>query len=174
MPIDRASVKKGNNSPPVVIAARSVNVALFLSKDLRRDVTLSIGIVKETGWDIVSFAGETLRRVSPDERSISFFLLKAFEELERLAIGMTRTMDNGIVVQRAAPDEFLQQWRGSTYLARSEDKCSEIPDMPTNSIYIYDVDADISLENAGFHEIARSRTPERFILDINMIYDSRE
>jgi tRNA pseudouridine-54 N-methylase len=43
-PIDKASVKSGQNSPEVVTACRCVNVGLFVSGDLRRDVIVSIAV----------------------------------------------------------------------------------------------------------------------------------
>jgi tRNA (pseudouridine54-N1)-methyltransferase len=83
--IERQSVKAGKNSEEAVTACRCINVGLFVSGNLRRDVIVSIIVLdNNTQATIVTFNGSTLRRVSPDERSISFFLLKAFDAAENL------------------------------------------------------------------------------------------
>ena len=96
LPIDKSSVKSGHNSSEVITACRCVNVGLFVSGDLRRDVTMSFGIGNEDHLKVISFPGLSLKRVSPDERSISFFLLKAVEKVESMEQGDRFTMDNGI------------------------------------------------------------------------------
>ncbi|MFX1560122.1 MAG: hypothetical protein ACFFBL_06020 [Promethearchaeota archaeon] len=109
-PIDRVSVKSGHNSPEVITACRCVNVGLFVSGDLRRDVTVSFVIGTEEDQKAMSFPGGSLRRVSPDERSISFFLLKAFERVQDLNPGESFTMNNGIELIHAPLDELLELW----------------------------------------------------------------
>jgi tRNA pseudouridine-54 N-methylase len=44
LPIDRDSVRSGQNNPEVIIACRCVNVGLFLSGDLRRDTVVSLAV----------------------------------------------------------------------------------------------------------------------------------
>jgi tRNA pseudouridine-54 N-methylase len=112
-PIDRASVKAGQNNPQVVTACRCVNVGLFVSGDLRRDVIVSIAVGTEEDLKVVSFPGESLRRVSPDERSISFFLFKAIEKVEDLEFGESLTMDNGIKLMRSSLAELIELWDSS-------------------------------------------------------------
>lgn len=110
IPIDRSSVKSGLNSPEVVTACRCVNVGLFVSGDLRRNVivSLAVGIVEDL--KVISFPGNSLRRVSPDERSISFFLLKAIEKAQDLEPGKSITMNNGIELIRSTLDELIELW----------------------------------------------------------------
>jgi len=108
MPINKASVKAGQNGPEVVTACRCVNVGLFVSGDLRRDVAISLAIGTSEDLRVISFSGNTLRRVSPDERSISFFLLKATEILENLEAGEAFTMDNGIELTRTSIDHLTE------------------------------------------------------------------
>jgi tRNA pseudouridine-54 N-methylase len=110
MPIDRTSVKSGQNSTEVVTACRCVNIGLFVSGDLRRDVIVSIAVGPTENLKVISFPGTTLRRVSPDERSVSFFLLKAFEKIEDLEIGQSFTMDNGIELTRSGINELTESW----------------------------------------------------------------
>ena len=109
-PIDRSSVKAGQNSPEVITACRCVNVGLFVSGDLRRDVIVSLALGTEDDLRVVSFPGKSLRRVSPDERSISFFLLKAVEKIQDLEPGESTTMDNGIELERASLNELVKLW----------------------------------------------------------------
>ncbi|MHA2056526.1 MAG: hypothetical protein ACW979_02735 [Candidatus Thorarchaeota archaeon] len=108
--INKISVKSGQNSPEVVTACRCVNVGLFVSGDLRRDVIVSLALGAEDDLKIVSFPGNSLKRVSPDERSISFFLLKAIEKVQDLELGKSFTMDNGIELVRASLDELVELW----------------------------------------------------------------
>jgi tRNA pseudouridine-54 N-methylase len=110
MPIDRTSVKSGKNGAEVVTACRCVNIGLFVSGDIRRDVTVSITIGQSDDLRAISFPGPSLRRVSPDERSISFFLLKAMEILENLEVGESFTMDNGIELKRSSLDVLTESW----------------------------------------------------------------
>jgi tRNA (pseudouridine54-N1)-methyltransferase len=111
MPIDKASVKSGQNGQEVITACRCVNIGLFVSGDLRRDVTVSLAIGQTNDLRVISFLGPSLRRVSPDERSISFFLLKATEVLEKLEAGESFTMDNGIELTRSSMDELIESWQ---------------------------------------------------------------
>jgi tRNA pseudouridine-54 N-methylase len=110
MPIDKASVKSGQNAPEVVTVCRCVNIGLFVSGDLRRDVTVSFAIGPTDNLKVISFPGTSLRRVSPDERSVSFFLLKAVEKLENLEAGTSFTMDNGIELTRTSFEQLSETW----------------------------------------------------------------
>ncbi|MHA1576231.1 MAG: hypothetical protein ACTSU3_02605, partial [Candidatus Thorarchaeota archaeon] len=57
IPIDKASVKSGNNSPEVITAVRCVNVGLFISGNLRRDVVVSLAKGTPEDLKLVSFPG---------------------------------------------------------------------------------------------------------------------
>ena len=110
IPIDKTSVKAGRNSPEVVTACRCVNVGLFVSGSLRQDVIISLALGAKEDLKVVSFPGNSLKRVSPDERSISFFLLKAIEKVQILEFGDSFIMNNGIELARASLDELLELW----------------------------------------------------------------
>ena len=134
MPIDKASVKSGQNGPEVVTACRCINVGLFVSGDLRRDVVVSLAIGPLEDLRVVSFPGNTLRRVSPDERSISFFLLKATEILENLEAGESFTMDNGIELTRTSIDHL------------SESLGTDVTRVPSSSPERFILDANLSAD----------------------------
>jgi tRNA pseudouridine-54 N-methylase len=110
IPINKTSVKSGKNSPEVVTACQCVNVGLFISGSLRRDVIISLAVGTEEDLKVVSFLGNSLKRVSPDERSISFFLLKAIEKAGDLELGESFTMNNGIELVRTSLDELIEMW----------------------------------------------------------------
>jgi tRNA pseudouridine-54 N-methylase len=116
LPIDRDSVKSGHNSREVITACRCVNVGLFVSGDLRRDVTVSFGIGIEDDLKVISFPGFSLRRVSPDERSISFFLLKAVEKVETMTQGDRFVMDNGIELICSSLSGLIESWKSDLIL----------------------------------------------------------
>jgi tRNA pseudouridine-54 N-methylase len=113
-PIDKNSVQSGQNSSEVVTACRCVNIGLFISGGLRQDVVVSIAIGTPDDLMVVSFAGNTLKRVSPDERSISFFLLKAVERAHNLKRDESFTMDNGIELIRSSYDGIIELWGSGT------------------------------------------------------------
>ncbi|NOR38560.1 MAG: hypothetical protein GQ580_03115, partial [Candidatus Thorarchaeota archaeon] len=70
LPIDVVSVKSGQNGPEVITACRCVNVGLFVSGNLRRNVEVSLAVGQLEDLGIVTYPGPALKRVSPDERSI--------------------------------------------------------------------------------------------------------
>lgn len=174
LPIDRASVRRGENSPVVVTAARAVNVALFLSNDLRRDVTVCIGISAQSEWKIISFPGLTIRRVSPDERSITFFLLKAMEKLNDMASRSHYIMDNGIELSKTQLDQFISKGNYKVYISNGNNNSTDFLDYAADSLLIYQIDTEYAFERADYLSISKPRTPERFILDINLAFDSKE
>ncbi len=177
IPIDRASVKAGINSPQVVTACRCINVGLFISSNLRRDVIVSVASGLPQEMQIISYPGETLRRVSPDERSISFFLLKAIETSSKLPLQSSETMDNGIIVQRTSFDDFLSSLGHSNivFADSNTDRGNSLNLNSIDSLLIYDnraqQDTQESLGLENCQTIPRPPHPERFILDINREVD---
>jgi len=177
MPIDKVSVKSGDNSPEVITAARCVNVGLFISGDLRRDVIVSVAVGTPENLLLISFPGAELKRVSPDERSISFFLLKAFEEAKMQKMNFHRIMDNGIVARRSSLFYFIDSYTPEKiYFANSkvEPVLSKKIEYE-NSLLIYSNSEQLSLElndsKWNLEQLYRPSHPERFILDVNMLSD---
>jgi len=172
--IDRASVKSGTNSPEVVTACRCVNVGLFLSGNLRRDVIVSIATGQTDDLRVISFPGDRLKRVSPDERSISFFLLKSLDIAMCLAQDSQRVLDNGIIARREgieqliaayAPERVFIAYQGS---ASSFDSPYELEDV----LLVYDTRTCIDMVSSKimgerYRTLPGPSHPERFILDVN-------
>lgn len=177
IPINKTSVKSGDNSQEVITAARCINVGLFVSGDLRRNVVVSLVTGTPDDSIIISFPGADLKRVSPDERSISFFLLKAFAEAESQGTNSVRTMDNGIVVRRGKLIDFIEACSPEKiYLANTEiDPLSMEKYDYVNSLWIYYIKEPPKLELKGnkwdIRQIHHPSHPERFILDVNMTSD---
>jgi tRNA pseudouridine-54 N-methylase len=174
--IDKDSVKAGINSPEVVTACRCINVGLFLSNALRRDTAVSILVREITGIRGITFRGETLKRVSPDERSISFFLLKASDMIDSFSQVRTKTMDNGIVCFKTDLTSLLEDWQTSrVFLAKGDvSDCQAVIDETRTCVFIYGYHSDSLLRDVIFedlHYLPRPPAPERFILDINMTLD---
>lgn len=177
IPIDKASVKSGNNSPEVITAVRCVNVGLFISGNLRRDVVVSLAKGTPDDLKLVSFPGASLKRVSPDERSISFFLMKAISIVEGALMDSFKIMDNGIEVRRSTLMNFFESLTPArVYISNPEITSNTISDAEyDNSILIYTIgkqfdsfQIDAKLTQI---ELPYFPNPERFILDINMIVD---
>ena len=173
--IDAADVKKGNNSPEVVVACRCVNVALFISNDLRRDVVLSIAIGKKDDLRIISFPGDTLRRVSPDERSVSFFLLKSMDVLGNIGLGTSKIMNNGIIAKRLSFPQFLEEWTPNHIFVSSTEPYSiiEYSGLDHEGMFVYDFNNELSNGLDQIIALPRPSSPERFILDVNMWFDRK-
>lgn len=185
IPIDKVSVKSGHNSPEVVTACRCVNVGLFISRDLRREVIVSITKGKFDDMTIVSFPGNTLKRVSPDERSISFFLLKSLSTAENLPRNSNQILDNGIIVARASLAEFISGCSPErVVVARGKgDYILDSTLLQDNVILIYETGTNVDFTGVEFQNFVEFGVhytqpcpphPERFILDVNMLLDTEE
>ncbi len=172
-PIEEAQVKSGENTHQVIVASRCVNVALFLSGNLRRNVSISIAWGETSDLRVITFSGETLKRVSPDERSISFFLLKSTRVVERLSVDQAILMDNGIEVARTDFNSLLQKWDPSNvYVSVMGNEDSEQTDNRTTGVFVYGIGTHENPKmKKQFLAIPRPPNPERFILDINLKSD---
>ena len=169
-PIDKQSVKAGRNSEEVVMACRCINVGLFISGNLRRDVTVSILISNESNvGTMISFVGSTLRRVSPDERSISFFLLKAVDAAGTMEAGQQKVLDNGVVVEKISMKTLMDQWSSGILYTASQD----VGEWPRSrirhddGIFLYAHGAKIAVGQV----LPAFSSPERFILEVNLLAD---
>ena len=176
LPIDSVSVKSGQNSPEVVTACRCVNVGLFVSGNLRRNVEVSLAVGKSEDLGVVTYPGSALKRVSPDERSISFFLLKAMNVLRELPLGGEKRMDNGMVVQRSNAKDLLREWVSSPIYVSSLDPSSQPKqvDVRPQGLFLYELTSTTLTDlTKNIREISLPRPPhpERFILDINLYCD---
>ncbi|MFW9957222.1 MAG: hypothetical protein ACFFCT_04055 [Candidatus Odinarchaeota archaeon] len=185
IPIDKASVKSGRNSSEVVTACRCVNVGLFVSENLRRDVIVSIAKGSINDMSIVSFPGKSLKRVSPDERSISFFLLKSLSVAGNFPQNSQKILDNGIIVTRTGLTEFISEHMPDrVFIAREGDEFTlNSTFLPDDVILIYDTRTHVdctSSESINFKDFRAYYTqpyalhPERFILDVNERIDNEE
>lgn len=172
LPIDRASVKSGKNSRETVRVARCINVGLFLSNDMRRDVVIDIVVAKGNDLIKISFQGNRLKRVSPDERSIAHFILKAIDTLECINQGQSAELPNGIHLYKGTIEELVSQWATQeVYLARNTAVWENLVPL---GIYIYDMTIDRVIEKQiqDYQSVPRPAHPERFILDINSYIDN--
>ena len=175
LPITKSEVKEGRISQEAVIACRCVNVGLFLSNDMRRDTEVSLVIVKD-GIQIIAFPGKNLRRVSPDERSISFFILKAIDLLARLPAGVVRELDNGIRVERTTINDLSEKWNSIPLFIAEENGTIQVDSDAkfTEGGFIYEIHTGLlpdSLFDKKPVRLSRPTSPERFILEINYQID---
>ncbi|MHA1771352.1 MAG: hypothetical protein ACTSYL_07010 [Candidatus Thorarchaeota archaeon] len=174
IPITRQAVKSGVNPSQVVTTCRSINVGLFLSGDLRRDVEIDIVSGTTDDLNVIVFRGDKIRRVSPDERSISFFLLKATTILNELETGEQQIMDNGIVVERTGLDAMTDRWTDDTlYIAHPMGRITPMMlNKDLEGIFLYDVDDVLDAERwPNAKRLYRYRSPERFIIEVNRASD---
>jgi len=172
--INREDVKKGMNRPGVVTACRCVNVGLFLSHDLRRDVEVLLLIGPKEDLRVIAFPGDTLKRVAPDERSVSFFLLKAHKILQQLQPDSSETMDNGMIVSRTTLDELCESNNPKAVFLSRDTTASHVigEKIEQYADYIYEIEEGyFGSFNHSSRIIFRSPNPERLILDMNMQCD---
>jgi tRNA pseudouridine-54 N-methylase len=175
-PIEEAQIRSGRNTANVVVSCRCVNVGLFLSGDMRRDVEVSIAIGTPSEMTVFSFPGNTIKRVSPDERSISFFLLKAKLRAEGLRQGQKSVLPNGIIVQKSDLETLIEQWNPKmVYLSEDDDSEAVKPrEVHHRGLFIFD-QGGWDLQSLPFLRSAvrlhSSHSPERFILQLNLDAD---
>jgi tRNA pseudouridine-54 N-methylase len=79
-------------------------------------VIVSLGLGNEDNLRVISFPGFSLRRVSPDERSISFFLLKSIEKVVTMEQGNRFVMDNGIELICSSLSGLIESWKSDLIL----------------------------------------------------------
>lgn len=174
--VDQTQVISGSNSPEMVTACRCVNVSLFISDGIRRDVQTSLLVGDETDLRVISFPGDRMKRVSPDERSISFFIMKGAEALKEISSGTTCVLDNGITVSRTDLKHMLEQGPpGAIQVAAAQsDMLSDYSGISQSGIFVYDVSGTLSryFEKRRVILLPRPPHPERFILDVNLYCDS--
>lgn len=88
------------------ILCRCVNSALFLSHDLRRDVSVYLVLKGGAQPRIVRFDGETVRYLSPDERSAASLIKKA---LEKQAQGFWTESTPGVSIRTGDFGDLLDE-----------------------------------------------------------------
>lgn len=99
------------------IVARCVNSAFWLANDIRRNVFFHTILHGEPNPPIyIRFEGNKLRKVSPDERSISIFILKAIEK----AGDEERESTPGIFVSKKDFIKFVEENRDKEYYLMDE------------------------------------------------------
>ena len=175
--IDKISVKSGNNSPEVITATRCVNVGLFISGNLRRDVVVSLAKGTPEDLKLISFPGASLKRVSPDERSISFFLMKAISIAEELLMDSFKIMDNGIEVRRSNLKNFCESLTPTNVYISTPGNTSNFTSVAENenSLLIYSIGNQLDSLQIDTKwtqvKLPYFPHPERFIVDVNMTVD---
>jgi len=89
------------------VLCRSVNTSLFLSHDLRRDVTVYLVLLGGTDAPkTVMFSGEKVRSLNPDERSAGALIKKALE----IPVGEEfRESTRGVYVRRGGLSRLLDE-----------------------------------------------------------------
>jgi tRNA (pseudouridine54-N1)-methyltransferase len=89
------------------VLCRSVNASLFLSHDLRRDVTVYLVLLGGTDAPkTIMFSGEKVRSLNPDERSAGALIKKALE----LPVGEEfRESTRGVYVRRGGLSRLLEE-----------------------------------------------------------------
>ena len=89
------------------VLCRSVNSSLFLSHDLRRDVTVYLVLLGGTDAPkTLMVSGENVRSLNPDERSAGALVKKAVE----IPVGEEfRESTRGVYVRRGGLDRLLKE-----------------------------------------------------------------
>ena len=100
------------------IIARSINAAFWLSNNIRRNVvfhTILHGMPDPPVY--MRFEGEKMRKISPDERSIILFILKALEKTRENEVESTP----GVFVSRKNFEKFIEENRDKRIYLLMED-----------------------------------------------------
>jgi tRNA pseudouridine-54 N-methylase len=175
-PIDKVSVKAGANSPEVVTACRCINVGLFLSGNMRRNVMVTIAVGTLEDMITITFPGDKLKRVSPDERSISFFLLKSLVAADGLLENSQQGLDNGIVVSRVGFERLVSAYAPQSVFFAQKECASDFGTLhqSKDGLFIYNTGMLIDSIEGLYTALPHPLHPERFILDINEWYDKEK
>ncbi len=99
------------------IVARCINSAFWLSNDIRRNVFFHTILHGEPDPPVyIRFEGEKLRKVSPDERNIAIFIIKAIER----ASDEEKESTPGIFVSKKDFKKFVEENRDKEYYLMDE------------------------------------------------------
>lgn len=175
IPVEKRMIRAGMNPANLVTACRCVNTSLFVSRDLRRDVEISLGRSEDNLVSLITFPGDELKRVSPDERSISFFIMKATQHLDEMGLGQKKTMDNGIRLEKGTKETVFGSFsKRSMYLAdQASDKLPGQISLSPQGVFVYTVgdSSNILPQEVPFKRLHKMKHPERFINDLNRALD---
>lgn len=101
------------------VLCRCVNTSFFLSHDLRRDVTCFLVLGGEpAGPKTIRFSGDTIRSLSPDERSAGALIKKA---LETICGSEFREAAAGVFVRKGGLDRLMTEHRFAVLDERGTD-----------------------------------------------------
>jgi len=89
------------------VLCRCVNASFFLSHDLRRDVTCFLVLCGDpAGPKTIRFSGDTIRSLSPDERSAGALIKKA---LDTVCGSEFREAAAGVFVRKGGLDRLMME-----------------------------------------------------------------
>src|SRR3989338_8018091 len=92
------------------LVCRTVSNALWIANDLRRDAVIHAELNgPRLPPKIISFYGETLKGVEPDERSIAFCIKNALRHGMRLGLNESIEVSPGITVAKKAFETLLKE-----------------------------------------------------------------
>lgn len=175
IPIEKSKIRAGTNPANLVAACRCVNTSLFVSRDLRRDVEISLGRSEDNLVSLITFPGDELKRVSPDERSISFFIMKAAQHLDEMDLGQEKIMDNGIRLEKGTMANMLDSFsKRPMYLAdQASDTLPDQISLNPQGVFVYIVGgfSKTLSQKVSFERLHKTKHPERFINDLNRAFD---
>jgi len=92
------------------LVCRCISNSLFVAQDMRRD-TIFHAVLEGPLLPpkIVSFFGETLRNVAPDERNVASHIQRALEEGRDLKLGEEKEISPGIKVFKKSFERLIKE-----------------------------------------------------------------
>lgn len=134
-------------------------------------VTIAVGTSKD--MITITFPGDKLRRVSPDERSISFFLLKSLVAADGLLENSQQGLDNGIVISRVGLERLVSAYTPQNVFIAQKGCASDFGTLhqSKDALFIYSTGMLIDSIEGLYTALPYPPHPERFIFDINDWYD---
>ncbi len=88
--------------------ARGISSALFFSNNIRKNAIAEVVFKQDEDCLIIQFHGDTLRRVSPDERSVGMFIIKAKRYAEETPKKFGK-YNEGISFEKMTFDEYISK-----------------------------------------------------------------
>ncbi len=115
------------------LVCRTISNALWISNDLRRDTV--IHIVLNGPRDppkLISFYGETLKGLNPDERSIAISIKHALEIGKNLKLNEEKQVQPGIKVAKKSLEALIKEKAETTQLLYLHQKGEDIRESKLN------------------------------------------
>lgn len=150
------------NAGRMDLVCRAVSNALYISNDLRRDTVIHIAMSGPSNPPkLISFYGETLKGIEPDERTIAKAIQEALKQGKDLKLDQEKDVSPGIKVSKKSFERLVQEKSNDYQLIYLHKKGADIreTEFKDNVLFIFGDNIGLPrkteklLENLGAEKI---------------------